>query len=269
MKIHAICLARNECDVVEDCLVEACTWADRIYVYDGASSDGTWEKVKALQSEKIVPWRSDNAVFREGLRAEVFEAFRKDSAAGDWWCQLNADEFYIENPREFLSGVPLGHHMVWAVNLQYYITERDLEAGPFSGSFSRDRQRLRYYKAACAEPRFFRYRERLQWGLNDAWPAHAGVIHGQTMHFRHYPYRSPEQIQTRLDVRRDSRKRGFEGWDHAKEETWREKIVPSAMLHCEEEGRPLIVEDDVRRQARETPARRLTKTALHTLGIWP
>ena len=43
MKIHAICLTRNEADVIEPCLLEAAQWADRIYVYDGASTDGTWE----------------------------------------------------------------------------------------------------------------------------------------------------------------------------------------------------------------------------------
>ena len=57
MRIHAICLTRNEADVIEHCLREAAGWADRIYVYDGASTDGTWDRVQAMKSERIVPWR--------------------------------------------------------------------------------------------------------------------------------------------------------------------------------------------------------------------
>ena len=269
MRIHAICLTRNEADVIGHCLGEAAQWADRIYVYDGASDDGTWELVQRMKSERIVPWRSDDAVFREGLRAEVFADRRGDAREGDWWCQLNADEFYVENPREFLAAVPSADHVVWAVNLQYYLTHEDLTEGEFSGDFSTDRGRLRHYAAACAEPRFFRHRDRLRWDLNAAWPAHMGVMHPRAMHFRHYCYRSPRQIQMRLDVRRANRARGFEGWDHAKEAGWREKLVPRAQLHRDDGDGRYIVEENVRAQYREPAGRRLLKRIMHATGIWP
>jgi hypothetical protein len=269
MRIHAICLIRNESDVVESCLREAQLWADRIYVYDGASTDGTWEKVQAMKSERIIPWRSDRAVFREGLRAEVFADCRADSEDGDWWCQLNADEFYVENPRAFLVSVPEKDHVVWSVNLQYYITHEDLAAGEFTGVFPKDRQRLLYYAAACAEPRFFRYRPRLRWNLNAAWPEHMGVIHQRPLHFRHFCYRSPQQIQARLDVRRENRARGFEGWDHAKETNWRAKLVSRADLHRDEGDGCYIVEESVYAQLREPAARRTLKRLMHSTGLWP
>jgi hypothetical protein len=269
MKIHAICLLRNEADVVESCLREAAKWADRIYLYDGASTDGTWGKVQAMESERIVPWRSDSAVFREGLRAEVFADRRAESEEGDWWCQLNADEFYVENPRDFLASVPASDHVVWAVNLQYYITHEDVAEGEFSGDFPKDRERLRHYAAACAEPRFFRYRKRLRWDLDAAWPEHVGVIHQRPMHFRHYCYRSPQQIQMRLDVRRENRARGFEGWDHAKEPDWRAKLVPRAELHRDEGDGRYIVEENVRAQFREPASRRALKRVMHSTGLWP
>ncbi len=161
MKIHCLCLVRNEVDVIEPCLEEASRWADRIYVYDGASTDGTWEKVQAMASPCIVPWRSDAATFREGLRAQIFEAFRAEATPGDWWCQLNGDEFYAEDPRAFLASVPRHEHVVWGVNVQYYLTNEAAAGEPFTGDFRRDRERLRSYRAACAEPRFFRHRTRL------------------------------------------------------------------------------------------------------------
>lgn len=269
MRIHAICLTKNEADVIEHCLREAETWADRIYVYDGASTDGTWDRVQAMKSERIIPWRSDDAVFREGLRAEVFADRRGDSQEGDWWCQLNADEFYVEKPREFLAAVPKSDHVVWAVNLQYYLTHEDVAEGEFTGDFAKDIDRLHYYAAACAEPRFFRYRERLKWDLNAAWPEHMGVILPHAMHFRHYCYRSPRQIQMRLDVRRANRARGFEGWDHAKEEDWRSMLASRADLKRDEGDGRYVVAEKVRAQFSEPKSRRLMKRFMHATGLWP
>jgi hypothetical protein len=184
-------------------------------------------------------------------------------------CQLNADEFYVEKPREFLAAVPANEHVVWSVNLLYYITHEDVAEGAFTGDFEKDRARLKHYAAACAEPRFFRYRERLRWDLNAAWPHHMGVIHPHPMHFRHYCYRSPQQIQMRLDVRRENRARGFEGWDHAKEDDWRSKLVPRAGLHRDEGDGRAIVEEEVRAQYREPKSRRLVKRFMHSTGFWP
>jgi glycosyltransferase involved in cell wall biosynthesis len=269
MKIHSICLCKNEVDVIEECLREATRWSDRIYVYDGASTDGTWERVQAIQNEQIIAWKSDSAVFREGLRAEVFAAFRSDAREGDWWCQLNGDEFYVEDPRAFLQRIPASDHVVWGVNVQFYLTDTDVANGTITGEFAKDRPNLRYYKAACAEPRFFKYRERLVWKDTDAWPEHVGLVHAQPLYFRHYPYRSPQQIQTRLDVRRENRARGFEGWDHAKELEWQEKIVPSSTLHHDAQDGKLLVEEEVLRQHLEPAHRRLVKRVMHGIGVWP
>ena len=268
-KIRAICLVKNEADCIEECLSEALAWCDRIFVYDGASTDGTWDKVRAMASDRIVAWRSDDAVFREGLRALVFEDFRREAQAGDWWCQLNGDEFYVEDPRAFLAAVPRHEHVVWGVNLQYYLTPEDVDGAPFTGRFAEDRERIRYYKAACAERRFFRHRPGLVWNDRDAWPRHLGVVHERLLRFRHYPYRSPQQIQMRLDVRRENRARGFEGWDHAKELDWREKIVPRDGLHLDTGDSALITESEVLRQHLERPRERALKRLLHGLGIWP
>lgn len=87
-KIHCIALCKNEADVINVCLLEAIKWADYIYVYDGGSTDGTWESVKKLNHSRIIPWKQDAKVFREELRAEVFNEFRHQSSKGDCWLQL-------------------------------------------------------------------------------------------------------------------------------------------------------------------------------------
>ena len=61
-KIHSICVVKNEADIIEHCLTEAAKWSDYIYIYDGESTDGTWEKVLAMQSEKIIPWKRHDKV---------------------------------------------------------------------------------------------------------------------------------------------------------------------------------------------------------------
>ena len=269
MKIRSICLVKNEADVVEECLTEAARWSDRIYVFDGASTDGTWEKVQAMKSERIIPWKSDGCVFREGLRADVFNAFREEAAEGDWWCQLNGDEFYVQDVPTFLGAVPKHEHVVWGAMIQYYLTPEDVAGEPFSGEFRRDRPRIRYYKTACAERRFFRHRRGLKWKGTDAWPAHLGLVHPELIHFLHYPYRSPQQIQMRLDVRRDNRARGFEGWDHAKESEWQTKIAPRTGLHLEPSDGRFIIEDEILDQHLESKSQRLVKRFMHGTGLWP
>jgi hypothetical protein len=98
---------------------------------------------------------------------------------------------------------------------------------------------------------------------------HMGVIHQRPMHFRHFPYRSPQQIQMRLDVRRDNRARGFEGWDHAKEENWRKMLVPRKDLHLDSGDGRLVVGPEIAAQYHEPGARRAFKRLMHGTGIWP
>jgi len=268
-KIHCIALTKNEVDVVGDCLTEASKWADYIYVYDGDSTDGTWEVVKSLAQSQIIPWKQDNKVFSEGLRAEVFNEFRHLSADGDWWLQLNVDEYYPENPKAFFRRVPDDEQFVWGTNVEYYLTEEDVKNLDFSLPFQQIRPKLNYYKAFWSEPRAFRYRKRLVWSPDAAWPFHTGVVHRERIVFKHYPYRSPRQIQTRLDVRRDNRARGFEGWEHAKQSDWREKIIGRRDCLFDDGQSPLrIVESELPRHL-ETAGRRMIKRIMHGAGIWP
>jgi glycosyltransferase involved in cell wall biosynthesis len=268
-RIHSILLIKNEEDVVEYCLREASKWSDFIYVYDGASTDRTWEIVNSLRSKQIVPFKQDGQVFREGLRAEVFDAFRVHACEGDWWCQLNGDEFYIDEPRVFLSEVKATRHVVWGAMVQYYLTHQNVRELDFSLPCERVLSELRYYNANCTEPRFFRYRERLTWNRDKAWPDHLGVVEERLIRFKHYPYRSPTQIQMRLNVRRDNRARGFAGWAHASQESWREKLVSSDDLMFDAQDGTFEVAQSVLRQHLGRPHRRFLQSTMHSLGFWP
>jgi hypothetical protein len=267
-KIHCVALTKNEVDVAGLCLAEAAKWADHIYVYDGASTDGTWEAVKSLKNPQIIPWKQDGKVFKEGLRAEVFNEFRHLSSEGDWWLQLNVDEFYPESPRSYFSRVPSACNFVWGTNVEYYLTSKDVRELNFDQSFEDLQPQFRYYKVFWSEPRAFRYRSRLVWSTDAAWPKHPGLVHRERIVFKHYPYRSPRQIQMRLDVRRDNRARGFEGWDHAKEAEWKAKIVNHEECFYDDGETPIQIDEAKLPRHLEKPWVRLTKRTLHGAGIW-
>jgi glycosyltransferase involved in cell wall biosynthesis len=213
MAIHSICLVKNEADIIERTLTEASGWSDFIYVYDNGSTDGTWEKVLALAASepRIVPFRSDDAPYDNNLRRLPFAHYRDRCQPGDWWCQLDADEIYIDSPRDFLAQVPLEYDTIWSVSFQYFFTDEDLaryEADP--SRYADDvplELKCRYYSNNWSEIRFFRYHPRLQW--------HTGKLpypllkpFERRIRLKHYPYRSPQQIERRLATRRAAIQRG-------------------------------------------------------------
>jgi hypothetical protein len=238
-------------------------------VYDGASTDGTWEIVESLKSECIVPWRQDGKVFSEGLRAEVFQAFRSNTRPGDWWLQLNVDEFYPSSPRDFLAQISPFCDSLWGINVEYMLTHEDVTSLDFSQPFADLMPLLRHYRVIWSEPRAFRYRRGLTWATNAAWPLHVGLVAPQRIVFKHYPYRSPQQIQVRLDVRREARARGFEGWHHASESSWKEKIVDAAACSIDDGSGCYEIDEGKLPRHLESALRRAAKRVLHGTGIWP
>src|SRR3954470_662490 len=129
MKIHAMCMVKDEADIVSECLTAAAQWCDHLYVFDNGSTDGTWEIVQELAERlpAVVAWKSDPAPFSDGLRAQIFNAFSAQASPGDWWCRADADEFYIDDPRVFLRKVGPAHDVVWTASFSYYFTDRDAE----------------------------------------------------------------------------------------------------------------------------------------------
>lgn len=268
-KIHSICVVKNEADIIEYCLQEASKWSDYIYVYDNGSTDGAWEKVLSLQSDKIFPWKQEDKCFQESLRGEVFNEFRHRAKPGDWWCRLDSDEFYIQSPRDFLSKVRPSYHVVWGTAIEYYLSQKDIDSLDFTEPINQLLPKIRLYKAENSEARFFRHRHRLSWGTDSAWPDHMGLVNPKRILYKHYKYRSPEQTQKRLGTRQNAREQGFPGWEHALEDDWRKKIVNSEELHYDfQNGKYIIDEAQLPNHLESTP-KRLLKQLMHSTGIWP
>jgi hypothetical protein len=275
MKIFGNCLVKNEADMIVETLVHASRWCDRIFVFDNGSTDGTWEKVLELakRESRVVPFQSASVPYRDSLRLDTFNRFRSEASAGDWWCKLDADELYYDNPREFLAAVPRRHHVVWGVNFQFYFTDEDAarwEKNPQAyPPHTPAEQALRHYRCDRSEVRFFRHRPGLGWNSGSA-PRHLGVLHPRRIRFQHYQYRSPEQINLRLQTRQQAIASGcgtFQGY--CEETDWRQKIVPAATCHCIDEPNPLRIEEaKLPRHVEPWPAR-LAKFCMHGTGLWP
>jgi len=268
-KIFSICVVKNEADVIGHSLNEAAKWSDRIFVFDNGSTDRTWELVQSMASNVVVPWKQDGRAFTDALRAEVFAQFRHEARDGDWWCRLDADEFYFADPHEFLADVPKRHHVVWGLAVEYYLTRNDVDRLDFTVPIERLLPEIHHYRAINSEARFFRYRRRLAWPTENAsWPRHMGIVHPRRIPFRHYQYRTPEQIRRRLATRREAVERGTVMYWSEQDSNWESALADPDTCRRSENGSFLADEMRLPRHI-EPPHRRLLKAALHGTGIWP
>jgi glycosyltransferase involved in cell wall biosynthesis len=210
VKIHALCIVKNEADVLQEALTSALHWCDHIYVFDNGSNDGTWELVHELAKHypQIVPYKQDDVIFSDGLRADIFNAFRSEAGPKDWWCRLDADEFYIDDPRVFLSKIPHRYNIVWTASFNYYFTDEDsilYRQDPIKYPKIPVERRLRYYLNHWSEPRFFRHSGAIVWTRDHGgFPVALDLARAYPVRIwmKHYEYRSPEQIERRLLTRR-------------------------------------------------------------------
>ena len=254
MHIHALCLVKNENDVIEQTLRAAAEWCDWIYVLDNGSTDGTWDTVRGLGRElaAVLPFKQSCQAFSDSLRNGIFAAYKTNASPGDWWCILDADEFYIDPPRLFLEGVAARFNSVWMQRYSYLFTDKDLadyERDP--RAFARSapiHTKLRHYVLGeYAEVRFFRHSDKIT-GIRSE---HFFPAYPTRIRMKHFAYRSPDQIRLRLETRREPMLRGEflhekrSNWEPAGRiipgpaspndlpQSWRERVVPSSICHLD------------------------------------
>lgn len=277
MKIHGMCLVKNESDIVPQSLKAATEWCDFIYVYDNGSTDGTWEQVLDLAKKykQVIPFQRKIFPFQDNLRKEIFDNYRQKSSDDDWWCRLDADEIYIDDPRIFLAKIPSEYRVVVSASFGYYFTDKDLALYNQNPSLYADHvpieQKCRYYLNNWSEPRFFRYSRDIIWNEDDlGWPSFVwqSSIYPVKIWLKHYQYRSPQQIQKRLDTRHETIvNRGLFPHEAQAEwktaimnpsefvfgevdikntgKDWKERIMESSKLNFDEHDRRYILREDL------------------------
>lgn len=234
MKIFGITLVKNEDDIIAETLTKASTWCDAIYVFDTGSEDSSWEVVLDLanKNSRIVPYRKESVPYKNGLRAQVFNAYKSSANHGDWWCRLDSDEIYIDDPRLFLKDVPKRFDTIYSASFQYYFTEKDLEQWNFDPDrFTRIsvEDRLSHFCCNWSEVRFMRHSSALTW-IDGDWPTQLSKPFSRRIRLKHFQYRSPLQIEKRLQVRAESRKTESSRFWYDKVSSWEDKITDSNSL---------------------------------------
>ena len=206
MRIFCICLVKNEDDALEEVVRVAATWADGIFIADNQSTDGTQAAINRLVGAlpNVYDVGPMNEPFSDDLRAKAFHRAKGVSRRGDWWCRLDADELYIDDPRKFLKSLPPETDTVWSSHFQFRFTDVDLrnyERDPATFLATPLKERLRFYRNDASEIRFVKHTVPFIWYRQ--WPRFRCASCPQRIRLAHFQYRSPEQITRRLAARRE------------------------------------------------------------------
>lgn len=206
MKLNAICMVKNEADVIKETLLNATHFCHRIYVFDNGSTDGTWEilQILAKRHSQIVIAAHSDEIFKNQLRNRVYNMFHHNFSDDDWWYILDADEMLSEDPKPLLQEAQhKGYDMLRVWQAQFYFTDADMAAYEQEDKRLSVSQRRRYYRINWREPRFFRNRQQQQWSesVTGRLPPFCSRMYYKSPVCRHYAQRTPEQIQQRNQIR--------------------------------------------------------------------
>jgi len=250
MKIRAVCIVKNESDIIEQTLIAASKWCDFIYCFDNGSTDGTWEKILDIsaQFQQVIPYKQEDCPFRGSLGSEIFNHFRASSVEEDWWCRLDADEIYIDDPLQFLSLVPQKYKVVVSAVFNYFFTDKDLAIYEHNQFAYVDEipveKKCCYYINNWSEVRFYRYRKDLVW--NDDGSHYPSPLQGDAYPIRirvkNFQYRSPQQIDKRIAARRGNVlsfpheiqaywKSPESQISNISQQTWKDRIIEASRLY--------------------------------------
>lgn len=196
-KILSIMTVKNEYDIVEDVIISALKWSDYIIIMDNNSDDGTWDIVKKLSDrhERVLLWGRYFGKFKDSLRRRIYQDFKYLARTGDWWCRLDADEFYIDNPRDFIDEVDSNNDYICSASFQYYLSEVDFYRG------IENYKELKGFKCNWGETRFFKEKDSINWPENQGWPINLFSRSESFIRLKHYQYRNFSQIKIRHNVR--------------------------------------------------------------------
>jgi glycosyltransferase involved in cell wall biosynthesis len=248
-RVHAICLVKNEGDVIAEILQLASKFCHKIYVFDTGSTDNSWEEVQRVASDVIIPFRHENVLkFDFGLRGQVFNAVRDTFEIGDWLYVLDADEVLAESPHKAIRIAEAeGAQQINTLQYNFHFTELDWQQYQ-AGLDSRDRpisERRHYYCFTNIEQRLFRIEADTTWPEYTDAENPIGYLRPKATKklkkgsYRiancHYQYRDPEQIKLRLVTRQEARKVNQNNFIHYQsvdtDLNWERYIVPSEQLY--------------------------------------
>jgi len=238
--VYGIGLVKDEGDVLEQSILHALTYCDRVVYMDNGSSDDSWSIIGDLARrypDRVVPYEQTTEPYIEGMRNRIVNEFASELGPHGWWAKLDADEFLDSDPRPLISGsIDSEHDSIRCWQVQFAFTDVD-HAQWLAGNDDRSvpiERRRRYYEADWREVRLWRNMPGQRW--DDVTRSYPEFIHRPTREMlfnRHYQYRDPDQIQHRLNLRH-----GNSHFPHEKSPDWRSVIRPASELTFSVDGEP-------------------------------
>jgi glycosyltransferase involved in cell wall biosynthesis len=200
----------NEADIIEEVMEANRHTVDAIFALDG-SDDGTDEILRQYKEVELILKYKDvtSGPVRDHHRQVLLEAAHQRYGFGHWFTSMHGDEIFHDNPRKIAEQADRqgASRVTWAA-MQFFMhtSDKPLDTTkPVQG-------RLRYYSPFWLEVRQLKSSARTHYkdGVHGKvipkgvgwWPFSKVPI------YKHYSYRTPEQMQRRLEL---MAQRGFSG----------------------------------------------------------
>ena len=206
MKIFSVTIVQDQEDIIEENVRHHQPIFDDLYIWDIGSSDKTSEILKKLGNEfPNVHVKFEERLFANDLRGELFWEIRENYNENDWYYQLDSDEFLQSNIRPILHKAnKRNKQYVRTYHFNFRLRKDDINA-PFKNTSSRN-----YFKVDYSEVRAFKNTNDIQWPLNNRSLMPLGLIlpinlkrpHNEFIKVYHYPFRSKEQLERRIESKR-------------------------------------------------------------------
>jgi len=233
-KIAAHLLVKDEGDIIKECLDSVAPYCDYIFVIDNGSSDSTYE---ICREHPRVTWsKRIECTYSDALRQHFIEVSKTCLSNQDWILTISADHFFDDNPRlNIKRAIAEKANVITYDVAQFYLT--DIDCNNIYDSrwiCSPVQERLKYYAinyfgfpVALQYDSAMVYKEDVtEWPMiKDKRVASFSPI------LKHYQFRSVDQIQKRLSIRKHQIDNGFGGFRHYRSYDWGKYIINSSKLH--------------------------------------
>jgi hypothetical protein len=201
-KLFGVCFVKNEEDIIADSVTHAARFCDKVFVVDNASTDSTWDIVKRLGLENVVPVCSKDFVFRDYLRLRFMDTKKEELGLNNWWYIFDADEFLLEDPFEAIAKAENeGADCIAIGMVNFYITIDEFRQMQKSGREETWRDRKYYILYESGKVEFIKNTKYLDYGVYDIIPLGLTKECSRRLPIKHYPYRSLTQLEKRVRTR--------------------------------------------------------------------
>jgi glycosyltransferase involved in cell wall biosynthesis len=205
-QIFGVCFVKNEDDIIADSVTHAAQFCDKVFVVDNASTDRTWDIVKGLDLENVIPVCSKDFVFRDHLRLKFMETKKEELGPNNWWYMFDADEFLFEDPLDAIAlAEEEGADCIGVEVINFLLTKDEVRDARESVHQQTWRDRKHYVLYESGPVKFFKNTKYVDFNICDFMPFGVTKECSQRLLMKHYPYRSLGQLEKRVHTRYGNR----------------------------------------------------------------